>query len=240
MTNARFEDLTRRALRKYHSADALQLSPDSFKGAGAGARVSMKMSVLSAAAAVILMISVGISGLLAVRNADDEDIKHIEQNVNAAGHSDFNSTIATLRIDGRAVILPLTIGRLSEYAELYRTEQNGGSYLIVFCKKGTKDICFTALADSPEVSCPIRELYVKSTYEGADILKILGVGVGEGYGSIVEDYYHTYSLVRHIPIDAYQSGSAALCRRGKNGSAVYFETDDYTHTLSGIRIVFNK
>ena len=46
-----------------------------------------------------------------------------------------------------------------------------------------------------------------------------------------------------IPIDAYRNGLPPLIRRGDGGEIienVFFETDEYTATLSGIRIVFGK
>ena len=241
MTDAHFEELTRRAVRKYHSADTLHLSPDSFKRPKTGARVKPRMSVLSAAAAVALIISFGVFGFGGIQNADDDSLAYNEPKTNTAiSSSDFNSAMSTLRIGGKAVTLPLTVGRLSEYAELEGYKKNGSSYTLVFCKKGTDDICFTAIADSVEADSPVRELYVNSSYKGADIVTVLGARMGDEYGSIVEDYYKADGFVRHIPIEAYQNGSAALCRRGENGSAIYFEADDFTQTLSGIKIVFGK
>ena len=242
MNDTRIEQLIRIAVRKYHSAEVLDLPPESFKIARTGARVKPRVSFLSAAAVLVIVcaaVFLGISGL-----EKSESSSGTEVQVNEAVHKNgFDEAVSTLEIDGKPVSLPLTIGALCEYADIYNTQRADGETAVIFCKKDTKDICFKATAESADTGSRVTSLYVSRTYKGADIVSIMGLRVGDEYGGIVEDYYRSQGFAEYLPVDAYRNIPGPFIRRGEGGEvieAVFFEIDDQAAKLSGIKIVFGS
>lgn len=244
MNDTRTEQLIRTAVRKHHSADIVTLPPDSFKTARAGARVKPRVSAVGAAAALVIVFSALGFGLSSLKGSDSSSVSEHQQTAyEDVQKNGFDKAISTLEIDGKPVSLPLTIGALCEFADIYNTRQADGETAVVFCKKGTDDICFKATADSADTDSRVTTLYVCRTYKAADMVSIMDLCVGDEYGCIVEDYYKSYGFKNEWPVDVYVKGSAALTRRGDGGEvveAVFFEPDENSATLSGIKIVFGS
>lgn len=244
MTDKRAEQLIRLAVRTYHSADILDFPPESFKTARSGARVKPRLSFVSAAAVLVIVFSAVFLGISAFNKTDSSSVAEVQIQTNETVHKNgFDKAVSTLRIDGKPISLPLTIGALCEYADIYKTQQADGETAVVFCKIGTKDICFKATAKSADADSRVTTLYVCSAYKASDLLSIMDLSVGDEYGSIVEDYYRSYGFKNEWPVDAYRKGSAALIRRGDGGEViegVFFEPDEKSGTLCGIRIVFGS